>query len=116
MNEILIYVFIALAVFLAYRKYTTYQVLKLVPSLLEEGGKIVDVRSVEEYTVAHKKGSLNIPLALLDNRMNELDKTKPIIVCCASGSRSGLAKRLLIAKGFKNVHNAGVWRSLVKFG
>ncbi len=116
MNENLIYVFIAIVAFIAYRKYTTYQVLKLVPSLLEQGGQIVDVRTVDEFVVANKKGSTNIPLEILDSRIKELNKKKPIILCCASGSRSGLAKRLLKAKGFENVHNAGVWRSLVKFG
>ena len=115
MNENLIYAFIALAAFIAYRKYTTHQVLKLVPSLLKDGGQIVDVRSVEEFVVAHKDGSINIPLASLNSRIKELDKSKPVIVCCASGSRSGLAKRLLKAKGFESVHNAGVWRSLIKF-
>ena len=115
MNENIIYVFIAIVVFIAYKKYSTYQVLKLIPSLLKEGGKIVDVRSVEEFVIAHKDGSINIPLASFKNRINELDNTKPIILCCASGSRSAIAKRILKAKGFENVHNAGVWRSLIKF-
>ena len=47
--------------------------------------------------------------------MKELDKTKPIIVCCASGSRSAMAKRTFLSNGFENVHNAGTWRSLKKF-
>jgi rhodanese-related sulfurtransferase len=47
--------------------------------------------------------------------MKELDNTKPIILCCASGSRSALAKRTLLANGFENVHNAGKWNSLIKF-
>lgn len=115
MNENIIYAFIALAVFIAYKKYTQYKVLKLVPTLLSQGGQIVDVRSVEEFVSAHKDGSINIPLDSLKNRMNELDNTKPIILCCASGSRSSLAKRILLAKGFENVHNAGTWRILTKF-
>jgi phage shock protein E len=115
MNNNIIYVFIALAAFIAYKKYTQYKVLKLVPSLLLQGGQIVDVRSVDEFVTAHKDGSINIPLDSLKNRTNELNKTKPIILCCASGSRSGMAKRTLIAKGFENVHNAGTWRSLTKF-
>lgn len=115
MNENLIYVFIALIAFIAYKKYTQYKVLKLVPSLLEHGGQIIDVRSVEEFKIANKNGSINIPLASLNNRIKELDSTKPIILCCASGSRSGLAKRILKAKGFENVHNAGTWRALTKF-
>ena len=115
MNENIIYAFLAFAAVIAYKKFTTYQVLKLVPSLLEEGGQIVDVRSVDEFRVSHKDGSINIPLISLKNRTSELDNTKPIILCCASGSRSGLARRILKAKGFENVHNAGTWRSLTKF-
>lgn len=114
MNENIIYVFIAVAIFIGYKKYTQHKVLKLVPSLLKQGGQIVDVRSINEFTIAHKDGSINIPLDSLKNRTNELDNSKPIILCCASGSRSGLARRILIAKGFENVYNAGTWRSLTK--
>ncbi|WP_419766955.1 rhodanese-like domain-containing protein [Arcobacter sp.] len=114
MNENIIYAFIAILVFIAYKKYSQYKVLKLVPSLLSQGGQIVDVRSVEEYVLAHKDGSINIPLDSLKNRIKELDNTKPIILCCASGSRSALAKRTLVAEGFENIHNAGTWSSLLK--
>ena len=115
MNENIIYAVLALTAFIGYKKYTTYQVLKLVPSLLKQGGQIVDVRSVDEFTVAHKEGSINIPIELLDSRIKELNKKKPIILCCASGGRSGAAARSLKAKGFDNVYNAGTWRSLTKF-
>ena len=114
MNDNLIYLFIALAIFIAFKKYTQHKVLKLVPNLLKQGGQIVDVRSEEEFVYGHKDGSINIPLDLLKSRMNELDNTKPIILCCASGSRSAIAKRILMAKGFKNVHNVGTWKSLTK--
>ena len=115
MNENIIYAFIGLTAYIAYKKYTQYQVLKLVPNLLKQGGQIIDVRTVEEFNSAHKDGSINIPLNTLNNRMNNLDKKKPIILCCASGSRSAMAKRTLLEKGFENVHNAGTWRSLKKF-
>ena len=114
MNDNIIYAFIALAVFIAYKKYTQYKVLKLVPSLLEQGGQIVDVRSESEFAFAHKNGSINIPLGLLKKRMKELDNTKPILLCCASGGRSAMAKRTLMANGFQNVHNVGTWKSLSK--
>ncbi|RWS47300.1 hypothetical protein CKA55_04465 [Arcobacter suis] len=81
---------------------------------MNQGGQIVDVRSEVEFAYGHKDGSINIPLGVLKNRMKELDNTKPIILCCASGSRSGLAKRTLMANGFKDVHNAGTWKSLTK--
>ena len=112
MNDNIIYILIALVAFIAYKKYTQYQVLKLVPDLLKQGGQIIDVRTVEEFKNAHKKGSVNIPLDALDKRINELDKTKPIILCCASGSRSGVAKRTFLSNGFEDVHNVGTWRSL----
>lgn len=112
MNENLIYFFIAFVAFIAYKKYTQYKVLKLVPSLLEKDGQIVDVRTVDEFVLAHKNGSINIPLDSLKSRMNELDKTKPIILCCASGGRSALAKRMFISNGFTDVYNAGKWKSL----
>lgn len=110
----MIYVLIALVAYIAYKKYAQYKVLKIVPTLMNQGAQIVDVRSEAEFKYAHKEGSINIPLGVLKNRMNELDNTKPVILCCASGSRSGLAKFTLIANGFKNVHNAGTWRSLTK--
>jgi rhodanese-related sulfurtransferase len=115
MNENLIYPILAIIAFIAYKKYTQYKVLKLVPSLLKQGGQIIDVRTKEEYILANKEGSINIPLGTLKNRINELDNSKLIIVCCASGSRSAFARRLLISNGFENVHNAGKWNSLLKF-
>ena len=114
MNDTIIYVLIALVAYIAYKKYAQHKVLKIVPTLMNQGAQIVDVRSEAEFKYAHKEGSINIPLGVLKNRMKELDNTKPVILCCASGSRSGLAKRTLMANGFKNVHNAGTWRSLTK--
>ena len=115
MNDNIIYVFITLVVFfIAYKKYTQRKVLKIVPTLLSQGAQIVDVRSETEFAFGHKDGSINIPINLLKDRMSELDKSKPIILCCASGSRSAIAKYTLTSNGFKNVHNAGTWHSLPK--
>lgn len=114
MNDNIIYVFIVLVAYIAYKKYIQHKVLKLVPTLMKQGGQIVDVRTKVEFAFAHKDGSINIPLDSLKDRMKELDNTKPIILCCASGGRSAMAKHTLIANGFKNVHNAGTWKTLTK--
>lgn len=106
MNDTLIY-------FIIYKKYTQNRVLRRVPSLLKQGAQIVDVRTESEFALANKPDSINIPLIFLATRVNELDKTKPIILCCASGTRSSVAK--LVAKSFKDVHNAGKWNSLLEF-
>ena len=37
---------------------------------------------------------------------------RPVIVCCASGTRSAMAAHRLRRLGFKQVVNAGSWRSL----
>jgi phage shock protein E len=79
--------------------------------LVKEGAVIVDVRTKGEYAGGHIKGSVNIPLQVLDNSLGKLKKDKTIITCCASGMRSGSAKSLLKSKGY-TVHNGGGWMSL----
>jgi len=83
-----------------------------VPELLKEGAQVVDVRSLEEFAGGHAPGSLNMPLHELDQRLTELDPARWVIVCCASGTRSALARRKLRSRGFARVYNAGSWRNL----
>lgn len=78
------------------------------------GAILVDVRSPGEFSQAHAPGSRNIPLDQLGTRMMELDRAKPVIVCCASGGRSGMAKQMLEREGFPEVHNAGPWQKLLE--
>lgn len=86
-----------------------------IAALMAEGATIVDVRTAGEYASGHVKGSVNIPLDTLGNKLNVIKKDKPVITCCASGMRSGAAKTLLLSKGFQNVHNGGSWVSLKKY-
>jgi phage shock protein E len=80
--------------------------------LLKKGAVIIDVRTKAEYQNGHIKGSQNIPLNNLSNHYARLKKDQAIITCCASGNRSGQAKRILEANGFKEVYNGGGWMSL----
>lgn len=80
--------------------------------LLQNGAHVVDVRTPNEYKGGHIKGSRNIPLQNLSNSFKKLDTNKPMIVCCASGARSGSAKRLLESNGFTSVYNGGGWQML----
>jgi phage shock protein E len=79
--------------------------------MVKQGAMIVDVRTPAEYQGGHIKGSVNIPLQVLDKNIAKLKKDKQVITCCASGMRSGSAKSMLKAKGF-DVHNGGGWNSL----
>ncbi len=81
--------------------------------LMENGAVIIDVRTKGEYAGGHIKGSTNIPVNQLNANLGKFkNKEKAIITCCASGARSGAAKRLLISNGYTNVHNGGSWYSL----
>jgi phage shock protein E len=83
-----------------------------IPELLKSGAQIVDVRSPDEFAVGHAAGSRNIPLGDLQAGTEDLDPNRWIIVCCASGTRSGMARRWLLRHGFRQVLNAGSWRNL----
>jgi rhodanese-related sulfurtransferase len=63
----------------------------------------VDVRSAGEYASGHAPGTLNIPLQELSSRLAEIPKSSPVVVGCASGSRSGMAKLLLKKNGYPDV-------------
>ena len=80
--------------------------------LIQEGASIIDVRSKSEYQQGHIRGSVNIPLQNLQNNLSKINKSKPVITCCASGSRSASAKNILKSNGFTEVHNGGGWYSL----
>ena len=80
--------------------------------LMASGALVVDVRTPAEYKDGHVKGSINLPLHTLGNNVNKLNKDQVIITCCRSGSRSGMAKRMLKANGFEQVHNGGAWTNL----
>lgn len=68
-----------------------------VQAKLEAGAAItiIDVREIDEVEAGHIPGSINIPLGLLEFRMNELDKNTPYIMVCRSGGRSGQATAFL---------------------
>lgn len=71
---------------------------------------VVDVRTPMEYSSGHVVGSINIPLNELPRRIGELEAiAEPIVLCCASGIRSGQATQFLTQSGFENVSNGGAW-------
>ena len=83
--------------------------------LIQNGALILDVRSVGEYSTGHIKGSVNIPVNVLQGKLQTLKKDRAIITCCASGMRSASAVSILKANGFSDVYNGGSWSSLKKY-
>jgi len=98
--------------YFAWRVLNSLLVRYRLPTLLKDGAQIVDVRGPGEFAAGHAANSVNIPLPEIRERAGDLDRTRPVIVCCASGTRSSMAAHRLRRLGFKRVVNAGSWRSL----
>jgi rhodanese-related sulfurtransferase len=62
--------------------------------------QLIDVRTPSEYADGHLAKAKLIPLQELESRLGEIDKTKPILLYCRSGHRSGNALKLLVGKGY----------------
>lgn len=70
---------------------------------------VIDVRTPQEFHQGAVEGSINIPLDEVEARIEEIRKLEgPVILCCASGSRSGLAEEILTASGIA-CENGGPW-------
>lgn len=75
----------------------------------ERQGTVVDVRTSEEFRDGHVNGSLNIPLQEIQQRLDEVKELKqPLVLCCASGNRSGQATQYLSQQGIECC-NGGSW-------
>jgi len=75
---------------------------------------IIDVRTPGEFAEGHVPGSVNIPLDQLPQRIEEVQRMEaPIVLCCRSGARSGVALDLLRAAGMEQVSNGGPWTHLL---
>lgn len=101
-----------LIAFVAWRIGSSLLVRRRLPALLKEGAQLVDVRSLAEFAAGNVPGSVNIPLDEIPQRAKELDPQRWVIVFCASGTRSAMARRKLRSLGFDKVLNAGSWRAL----
>jgi rhodanese-related sulfurtransferase len=75
----------------------------------EQQGTIVDVRTPGEFMGGNVAGSINIPLQEIHQRIDELKHLKqPLVLCCASGNRSGQATQFLTQQGIE-CFNGGSW-------
>ena len=73
---------------------------------------IVDVRTKEEFKKECLNDTINIPLSEIIDRVDELKKMQPLVLCCLSGVRSGKATEYLKSIGFDKVYNGGGWRDI----
>lgn len=101
--------FIVLILWFLYKWWNSKKVVAMLPELKKNGATLVDVRSPGEFANGNAPGTINIPLQELGSRLNEIPKSSPVVLCCASGTRSGMAKLILKKNGYPKVHNIGAW-------
>lgn len=71
---------------------------------------LLDVRTTGEYRCGHIDGFKNIPVDELRERLDELEKEKPVYVVCQSGLRSYIATRILAGHGYDAYNFSGGFR------
>lgn len=82
-------------------------------ALIETGATVIDVRSQAEFSAGHLATAVNLPVDSIASRIAEVealvagDRSRPIVVYCAAGSRAAKAKIALEAEGFTHVVNGG---------
>jgi len=86
-----------------------------IAAFISEGALLVDVRTPSEYASGHIKGSVNIPVDTIPQKLTAFKNQKHIIVYCRSGNRSAMAKNILQQNGFNNVVNGGTWTHVNQF-
>lgn len=81
---------------------------------------VLDVRQPGEYEAGHIPGAKLVPLPVLSDSLDEIDRTKPVLVYCAIGGRSRMAAQTLAGKGFGQVINLSggfkAWNGQAAYG
>jgi NADPH-dependent 2,4-dienoyl-CoA reductase/sulfur reductase-like enzyme/rhodanese-related sulfurtransferase len=65
----------------------------------------IDVRDVFSFKKSHVEGAVNIPLEILNSKLNSLPRDKQILVYDQTGKKGHQALRTLVGAGFENVLN-----------
>lgn len=80
--------------------------------------QFVDVRTEKEYLAGHIDDAININVlneTSFNEKIKELDKSKPVYVYCRSGMRSNKASKIMVASGFMRVYDfSGGWSAWSK--
>jgi molybdopterin/thiamine biosynthesis adenylyltransferase/rhodanese-related sulfurtransferase len=71
----------------------------------DDSAAIVDVREREEWDEGHLPGAVHVPRGHLESRIERAvpERTRPVVLYCASGNRSAFAAKTLEELGYENV-------------
>lgn len=82
--------------------------------MMDDGALVIDVRSPKEYAEGHLEAAPNIPhtdTAALIKAIGE-NKSRPVVLYCRSGHRSGVAQEALAEAGYNNIFNGLGFKTL----
>lgn len=87
---------------LGFKEVTPAQAVQL---MNRDNAVVFDVREDQEYRSGHIVGAVNVPVGLLESRVNELnvDREKPILVYCRTGQRAASAGASLGKMGYSKL-------------
>jgi rhodanese-related sulfurtransferase len=68
--------------------------------LIDAGAQLVDVRTEHEWEAGRIVGATHLPLDELNERADELDRDRPVVLYCRGGTRSTMATEALAAAGY----------------
>ncbi len=74
-------------------------------AVVDETTQFIDVREPNEVAEGTIAGAVNIPLAQVPGRLDDLDPERRVVLLCRSGNRSGQAAEFLSGAGFTDVVN-----------
>ena len=114
-QQIILYVVIGLVILFYVKRWMQrarmieYSAAEVSRRLNDPSMLLLDVRTKEERSRKHIKGSIHIPINELSLKINLLEphKAKEIICYCHSGSRSSLAAFMLSKQGFQVANMRG---------
>jgi rhodanese-related sulfurtransferase len=93
--------------------------------LIGRGALVLDVRDAPEVEKSGKvQGAVHVSRGMLEFRADpdspyhdkKFDRTRPVILYCASGGRSALSGKTLKDMGYTEVYNLGAFKDWVEAG
>lgn len=73
--------------------------------LVADGARLIDVRTQQEYEMGHIPDAELVPIDEFPQTASGWDRSEPVVVYCATGSRSLSAAQWATANGFEEVYN-----------
>ena len=93
--------------------------------MIRNGALVIDVRDAPEVEKSGKvEGAIHVSRGMLEFRADpdspyhdkKFDRSRPVVVYCASGGRSALSGKTLKDLGFEKVFNLGAFKDWVDAG